>query len=341
MTSYTPMLIEHVSDAATLRARYHLLSLEGALPRPLGFQIVLPKNWRGEILDRVGPLPNSPFTALVRFVDPAGPEHAFVFAAHLPREVNPSDWLRLHVRNRELTVLDWRELPSRFGWMADAFAVGSGPTAGMGHRLVTLKDANRLFLLDFRMSSADAVAQERALVALEGFRLTSPAGEAHAEPFRETILDGRISVIMQVSTLWHESGFNLPHPPGTALRVFDNRLGAQSMGTMLAILGAPGHQPETLEEVALGRFEANGITLARPGEAIASMGREDGSARARVRKHAARNGDIELTLLSAVVEIGRAPLSLTLLSPSVEAELESWGVNRRAFEIALASVRPA
>jgi len=342
VTDAAPELLSApVSDTATIEDRYHLVSTGSELKGPLGFEMAVPTHWSVEILDRTGPLPENPLVPMVRAADPESRAETVILGAHMPREIHPADWLRVFVANKGHEVLDWRERPSRFGRVPDALVRGTGRTEGLIHRLTTIKDANRLFVIDSRMLSADPQAQEPAYMTMANFHLLAPEGTAYAEPFRPLILAAARPVEMLVSGLWHEIEGAVAPPEGGAAAVVENRRNDQTLATLLAVASPPdGPGAAALEEVSLGKFAANGVGLTAGPDVLSQYDSPDGSMHLLARSWSGRRGEVAVSVLSAQVGLAGIPVALSLLTPAPEADFEAWAIHRRAFDIAVNSLAP-
>ncbi len=341
MTDSPELLVQPVSDPATLEQSYRIMPMGEVFPGPLGFQLALPQGWEVELLDRVGPTDANPMVPMARFFDPDGPGETIITGAHLPREVHPADWLRIHIANAGYQVLDWRERPSKFGRVADALVAGTGETQGMGHRLTPIKDGSRIFLIDSRMATPDAPSQEPAYMAVAHFRLTAPTSKPYAEPFRETDLAAERPVRFLVSALWHEPPAGTAPPEGGAIRRFEHREEETLLGSLIGVAGVAGRiTAAEIEDVTLGKFEANGITRTAGPDVLSRFSREDGTAQLLAQSWRAERAGQALSILSAQVTLHEVPVALTLLSPTAEDQMELFAIHRRAFDIAVNSLRP-
>ena len=304
--------------------------------------MAVPTHWSVEILDRTGPLPDTPLVAMVRAADPESRAEALILGAHLPREMHPADWLRVFVANKGHEVLDWRERPSKFGRVPDALVRGVGRTEGLIHRLTALKDANRLFVIDSRMASPDPAAQEQAYMAMANFHLLAPEGTPYAEPFRPLLLSAARPVELLVSALWYETEGAVAPPEGGAAAVVENRRDDTTMATLLAVAGPPdGPDAAALEEVSLGKFAANGVGLTAGPDVLSRYDSPDGRMHLLARVWSGRRGEIPVSVLSAQADLAGIPVVLSLLTPAPEADFEAWAIHRRAFDIAVNSLAPA
>ena len=343
MTDAAPeLLLAPVSDTAAIEARYHLVSTGDELKGPLGFEMAAPRHWSFEILDRIGPTSENSLVPMVRAADPQSRAETIVVGVHLPREMHPADWLRVFVANKGHEVLDWRERPSKFGRIPDALVRGVGRTEGLIHRLTTLKDANRLFVIDSRMASPDPAAQEQAYMTMANFQLLAPEGTPYAEPFRPLILAADRPVELLVSALWYETEGAVAPPEGGAAAVVENRRDDTTMATLLAVAGPPdGPDAAAIEEVSLGKFAANGVGLTAGPDVLSQYDSPDGTMHLLARAWSGRRGEVAVSVLSAQADLAGVPVALSLVTPAPEADFEAWAIHRRAFDIAVNSLAPA
>jgi hypothetical protein len=341
VTDTPQLLTDPVSAPAILEQGYHVVSMGAEFAGPLGFQLALLRDWRTDVLNRIGPTDARPLVPMVRFFNPAGPGETVITGAHLPREVHPADWLRIYAANAGYRVLDWREQPSKFGRVGDALVAGAGRTQGLGHRLTTIKDANRIFLIDSRMAAPDPLSQEPAYMAVAHFRLLAPTGKPYAEPFRETDLAAERPVRFLVSGLWHEPEAGTPPPAGGAIRRFEHRAEDVLLGSLVAVAGVAGRNTAAeLEEITLAKLAANGIIRVAGPDLLSRYNRPDGTADMLARAWRAERAGQALSLMSAQITLQGVPVALTLLGPTPETDMELWAIHRRAFDIAVNSLHP-
>jgi hypothetical protein len=336
------LLSEPVSPKAAIEATYAQFSTGQDLSGPLGFEIAAPKHWRFEILDRTGPTPDNPLVPMVRLADPESRAEIIVVGAHLPRELHPADWLRVFISNKGHEILDWRERPSKFGRIPDALVRGIGRTEGLGHRLTVIKDADRLFLIDSRMTSPDPANQEAALMAMGTFRLLAPEGTAYAEPFRPLTLAAERPVDLLVSGLWSEVEGAAAAPEGGAAAVVENRRDDVTLATMVVVAGtADGATAAELEDVTLAKFKANGVDFTAGPDVLSRHDSADGQSHLLARVWSGVRGELAVSVLSAQVDLAGVPVALTLVTPAPESDFEAWAIHRRAFDIAVNSIAAA
>lgn len=341
MTDNPHILTTPFSDPATLEAHFHIVQLNDEFSAPLGFQCALPRTWRRQILDRSAPTASRPLVRMARFFDPAGSGETVISCAFLPREVHPADWLRIYIANARYRIIDWRERPSRFGEVGDALVCGEDETSNMWHRLTPIKDGNLLFLIDSRMASPDPLVQEVAYMAVAHFRLIAPTGQPYAESFRETELTAERPVCFLIPELWYEQAAGAAPPEGGAIQYFEHRDNGQLLSSLVAVAGSEGRITATeIETVTLQKCEANGIDISAEPELLYHYSSPDGASQVLAKNWRAESTGQPLTVLSAQVSLHGVPVALTLLSPTAEEQMELWAIHRRAFDIAVESLRP-
>ena len=368
------LLTAPLSPRPVIEATYLDVLVRDGLPAGTGFSIALPRGWAVERTATAAPGPEAPLVPLARFYpgEPEAPGAAegvelVVWAAFLPREIHGADWLRAWMRSQGYRELDFRQAPSPTGMMGDALAAGRHDGGLRLHRLLTVKDADLLFLIDGRMpqggmgqggmgqgGKADhRVMQEIALLAAMRFRLAEPTGQTFAEGFEWTELKGAHAVRFLASGLWRETPGGDAPPDGASL-VLDHvgPDGATGRGSLIAVLGAAEATAKAslaaaaeIERTTLAKLANQGFTLSADAERVAEERTAERSILLHRRK--ARRSGTAMTILAAriaLTETGGAaahslPVCLILLSPDEDSAFEAWAINRRAFEIALSTVR--
>ena len=364
------LLTAPLSPRPVIEATYLDVLVRDGLPAGTGFSIALPRGWAVERTATAAPGPEAPLVPLARFYpgEPDAPGAAegvelVVWAAFLPREIHGADWLRAWMRSQGYRELDFRQAPSPTGMMGDALAAGRHDGGLRLHRLLTVKDADLLFLIDGRMpqggmgqggmgqgGKADhRVMQEIALLAAMRFRLAEPTGQTFAEGFEWTELKGAHAVRFLASGLWRETPGG-DAPPDGASRVLDHvgPDGSTGRGSLIAVLGAAEGSADAalaaaaeIERTTLAKLANQGFTLSADAEPIAEERTAERSLLLHRRK--ARRSGTSMTILAARIALSEdahgLPVCLILLSPDEDSSFEAWAINRRAFEIALSTVR--
>lgn len=358
------LLTAPLSPRPVIEATYLDVLVRDGLPAGTGFSIALPRGWAVERTATAAPGPEAPLVPLARFHpgEPGAPGAAegvelVVWAAFLPREMHGADWLRAWIRSQGYRELDFRQAPSPTGMMGDALAAGRHNGALRLHRLLTVKDGDLLFLIDGRMTQGGQadhrVMQEIVLLAAMRFRLAEPTGQTFAEGFEWTELKGTHAVRFLASGLWRETPGGDAPPDGASL-VLDHvgPDGSTGRGSLIAVLGAAEATAEAslaataeIERTTLAKLANQGFTLSADADLIAEERTAERSILLHRRK--ARRSGTSMTILAARIALSEAggadahslPVCLILLSPDEDSAFEAWAINRRAFEIALSTVR--
>ena len=371
------LLTAPVSPRPVIEATYLDVLVRDGLPAGTGFSIALPRGWAVERTATAAPGPQAPIVPLARFypgesgaTGAAEGVELVVWAAFLPREMHGADWLRAWMRSQGYRELDFRQAPSPTGMMGDALAAGRHNGALRLHRLLTVKDGDLLFLIDGRMiqggmaqgSMADhRVMQEIVLLAAMRFRLAEPTGQTFAEGFEWTALKGTHAVRFLASGLWRETPGGDAPPDGASL-VLDHvgPDGSTGRGSLIAVLGAAEGSGDAalaaaaeIERTTLAKLANQGFALSAETDLLAEERTAERSLLLHRRKarRTGPQGSTPMTVLSARLALagdgGRdgngaghsLPVCLILLSPDEDTAFEAWAINRRAFEIALSTVR--
>ena len=346
MDNQYQLLTTPLSDPASIAAAYVELTVQEGQPTGLGFSLAVPQGWVYLPQEGQAPDPASPVQPLALF-RPAGKgamgqvagAELVVWCALLVREIHAADWLRVWAASQHLDVLEMRELPSAQGQVGDMLAGSAGPAGPRKlHRMMALRNGPWLYLLDYRFQADDPSLilprQEPALVAARHFRPLTPAVNTFAEPMAEPILPGVVPVVFLLPTSWKITAAP-DHPAGgSALILTATKGDGTPSGLMLVVRGGPGADAAALESVSIAKLVNNGYQIAAESRPAPSIGT------AMLTHRDAGRGGAPLTLLAAQCRVGDAPVSLLLLSPPPASSMEAWAINRRAFELAVASLRP-
>ncbi|MBN9673523.1 hypothetical protein [Roseibium aggregatum] len=305
------------------------------------FTVRLPDNWTAfPVVDKV-PVEQAPVTVLMTAHGADEKVEFIVWGVLLGREINPIDWMDGWLRSQSLRALDIQARKSSYGVLADVLATGSSKDGVTLHRFATIKDGNRLFLLEMRSPATPTeTARHMQTVffgALTGFSLKNPTNERFAEAFAFEQLGGASPLQVAVAGSWQKRVSDNAPDGGAALQL-DNSADGTSLGTIFIVTSPVAGDEAALEEVTLENLAANGISLVPDSGAFGIVkGTPLPSKLARIDAKRGHLG-LEATLLRA----GSADVSVSalLLSPARETNFEAWAINRRAFEIVVESLQP-
>lgn len=310
---------------------------EHTLPRDpsLHFAVAVSRDWRVLDAPAAAPTPESPLATVARLRRGAAPEAEMeVVAAHVPREIDPADWLLIHLREHQWRVLDMRRSPSPTGEAGDALSSVNVKGQGFVARTLAVKDGARVYALHCQTGRHSyAGLAEEFLAAVTTFRLLNPTGERFAEPLKTYRADAPLECAFAFPASWPEVPDPSPPPGGAAFSLVNLR-GAEWAGQFTFAAVARYHETSYAGLFAnyLGQLRENGIEVEadaltpRPAPPFAGMWSGVFAA--------SRDGD-SLEVRCAVLEHARAWLLFSLVGPDWEIDPEANAINRRAFRMSL------
>lgn len=303
------------------------------------FSLVLPREWQPVDVPAAPPQPEAASElALFRPPGVGGVEIA-VTGVLLDREVAPADWLDLLLEGTGHEVLRERRGPTPGGDVLDALSKWTADGATYLGRSFTLKDRDRLFLLEARTSEGDYGRYANDfLMAIAGFQLLNPSDWPLAERLRSFSRREPSDVLL----LYPESWTCSEDPTGgaDAMNVsFNNVVGDRSAGqvNVLAVelsleLSPQGVVDRYLEEVRSSGVPAGEVVLVPAQPVDGFVEAWEGETRAFVD-----GGEVEVRAF-----VGSRPdawFLFAMLSPSRTTRADVWAINKRAFEVILQNVR--
>lgn len=309
--------------------------------KAVGFSVRLPSDWTAYPLADAAASAKSPITVLMTAHGTDRATELVIWEILMPREIHPADWLDGWLRSQSFQVLDIRTRKTSYGVLADVLASRTAEGVKKLHRFATVKDGNRLFLLDARTSTHpgnDAWMQKVFWGALTGFQLSNPTRERFAEPFAFHRLEGDVPLQFAASKQWALNVSSEAPAGGTAI-LYENRVGPTLLGTVILATSPRGNETAALEQEILGSLANNGITFdpktATYGQVL------DTSLGSMFARADARRGDLPLDM--HFLRAGNQDVSAAaiLVSPTRETNFEAWAINRRAFEILIDTLQPA
>lgn len=306
------------------------------------FSIRLPNAWTAYPVRDARTSSEQPMTVLLTAHGANRDIEIVVWGAQLLREVNPADWLDGWLHSQNFRVRDMRMHKTSYGLLADVFAEHEVNGKTSVHRLATVKDGNRLFVLDGRSASSDgadvAVMQEIFHGALTAFQLANPTKERFAEPFAFWRLDGTFPLQFAASPSWTVTVSGNAAEGGTTVQ-YENRHEGVALGTIVIATSSQPRDSAALESVTLENLAANGITAIADGSAFAPV--KNTPMNSLFGRLDAKRGTLLLEMYVLRAENEHASVSAIMVSPTSDTNLEAWAINRRAFEILVETMQPA
>ena len=265
-------------------------------------------------------------------------ERLAVWCAYIRNEIHPADYLDAWIRTQGFLVHDMRLAPTPYGLNVDALVSRTLHGARSVHRLATIKDGERLYLLDGRANltaggNADTM-QHHFEAALTSVQVMNALGAHYAEQFEWLAPRGGLRWLAPVS--WNAVSHEDAPPKGSFSTL--HRTTEDGPSSVISVAVGDETTADDLRAVSLGRIEANGLSLPRT-PTFDTMRDEHLAKRVGTGWLSHVEGEFTLRTLEATGQ-GRAAF-VTLVLPDRETRFEEWAIARRAFEIIAETIQPA
>jgi hypothetical protein len=309
----------------------HTLPVDPALH----FSVAITRDWRVMVMPSRSPTEEVPLSTVAVLRRDAEPEaEVEVLTALIPREIDPADWLILHLTNHQYEILRMRRMPSPTGEAGDALSVVSLKSQNFAARSLAVKDGPRVFVMHCQAArqSYEAVAEE-FLTMISTFRLLNPTCERFAEPVDVVRVEKPLECQFIFPASWVEVPDSSP-PGGTSFSRINTR--GDDWAGQFTFAAIP-HELESSHEGFLsnytGLLRENGVDV-EAGELTTNTpqppfrGVWSGALRAE------RNGD-PLEIRCCIAEHANAWMLFAVIGPDWEADPEARAINHRAYSLAL------
>jgi len=312
-------------------------SQSGAGPQ-FDFSMRLPQGWAVSFFPETAPAPGAGPVLMMH----ASPESSreveiMVWCLVLEREIHPVDGLDAWLKQKELGIVDAKMFRSSYGVLGDALLHSPDKEKVGTHRVLTVKDGNRLFLIEAiaHRDTADVaeLMQNLFLVSASTFQLVAPTKERFAEPFDWLTLEGTVPLRTIAPLSWTQHPQSEKPAGGDAL-LLDNA----GAGTILLASMEGCDNSRMLEEVLIGKIEA--------AAGLEVKGLDDTKLLVPAQMNAlARSGmtqkdDVEMNVLLTRAETPDVSAAILLLTPSEGSAPGAFAVNRRAYEVLVETLQP-
>lgn len=279
---------------------------------PDGWVVLAESPWQGDLAKR--------FSPLASYGTPqAGID---VVAARVGREVNPSDWLDIALREGGEQIRDCREYGSTGGWTSDVLTTNGR----LCRRSLSSKTGDIVWVVS---AWADLVSYPRLADTL--YVCLSSFHSLEQSPQNDLQTEAR-------------AGVSFRYPQGWILTWEDAaaRLGSSHEGVLagtIIVEWTHGTSVERLLEQHLESLELDGLALlpADPMAVEPARGLSVDSA-VCVATQAIEDGS-ELEVMAMAIAVGPYAAIVSLVSPARSASPEWWAINKRAWEIVAGTLR--
>jgi hypothetical protein len=309
------------------------------------FSLVLPKTWAME--KDLGSQPAG-FAQLMRiglFLEKRSPDAAIVqvYLTRLPFEVALRDWMEFLAVNFKTKLVSCEEYEFACGSVVDAGGLYGPPTDQHVVRIVVHADGGRIFAV-VAMVRADRypLSLRDISIATNSFNLLHPAGPSRLEPLLEySGGEPRFRVAYPASWVSNEVAKPLPGKSGIDIVLSSGGRMLSYLRVKATLIGdAQEPNSDSLERVAVEELQEAGVVPATKWarDNDSSINRVKGLSSISLANAKFMGQDAEIRF--GAVRRGTLLFTVTLLSLPKSADPVLWMRSKRAYEIALATVRP-
>ena len=338
-----------ISDPSLLRdleSTHNLVRVPLPGQPALGYSLILPKGWiteedLGEQNDGIGRL-----VRIGLFASHVGPDTTVVqvFYSRVPFEIDVRDWLEYEAAKFGTRLSYCQALDFAVGPVVDAGGLYGPPSSEQVVRLVAHADAARIFLVNAMTPRTSYPAQQRNFaIATNSFKLLLPSGSTQLEQWLDTT-GGKPAFHVAYPATWTSRPVEkqVPGKSGTdLLLVKDEQLAAYTRVKAIDTVQAGEISSTDALQTAAEELQEAGIVLASSWQEDndPSLRRVEGLAAAYLA--AGQMGGNTVDLRFGLVKRGNLLFSVTLISVQKNENPILWMRSKRAYEIALATARPA
>jgi hypothetical protein len=318
-----------------------LVTFASQKSRLLDFSFTIPDSWTFKSYSDAVPSVDGGVERLIAAKNSSDNVTINVFCATLQREINPVDWLDIWLKQGGFIIDNASSVRTSYGILANVSCTKMHGDVAHFHRIATVKDGNRLFLIEANCPVQSG--RESSLVdtvfrkAIGGFSLLNPTKLKFSEEFRECRIGKNFVCQFIIPISWSiEQGGDRPEN-GEAI-IINNGPTPSIMGTIIAVIQDGSEQSEFLENTTLGKLAANDFSIISTGKTYQPVENEKIAILSTI--HKARRGTVDIDIISSRAESRYGSFCAMLVTPSREANITAWAINRRAFEVFLDSLMP-
>jgi len=304
------------------------------------FKLELNNNWQPVPVPPNTPDMNTPIARLGQFKRVKLPYADIEIICFLClRETHPADYLRILLKEQRNEILDYREWLTPSGLAGDFLVKKTNAEQETIYRYTAIKDGNRIFVLMCSVSSKYYNIQiaNEFLVAVTTFGLINPSQVPYAERLKLFNYYQPVPVQFSFPRSWVLKPDKSPPDNGTSFTLL-NYQNETTVGN-IAFCAEPGNEKadiETLLRTYLGELGKNGLEL--PTYNLRRLKTESFEGLWTVNLAAKqKNVPVDITVMLLLEQ--KAVFLIALVSPTIDADIEAWAVNRRALNIFLSTFR--
>ncbi len=305
------------------------------------FSLVISKSWQKEDIPQRIPTMDDPAAVIGLYRKAASSAEILITAYLTPREVHPTDYVKIILSANHSTVLKKREFPSDYGVVGDYLCETEAEGTKSITRTVGIKDGNRIFVISCSVDSGkyNKETADEFFIAVATFKLLHPSQDRYAEKMKTYYFGEPKPVPIQFSfpASWLSETDPTPPPRGNAV-FFLNKNKDKTLGHISFCSVPPNAFPTAQDffKFYCSRLKQNGLGITEK-----LLKKEPSSAYEQAytvftsgKMHGAA------CEISCVVIIEKGAMVLVaLVSPSEKTDMGAWAINRRAFNILLETLK--
>jgi len=256
----------------------------------------------------------------------------------LSREINPSDWLNCWLSNNSYSYYDGRIIPSSYGTIGDYLATRQIDNETYVYRFISIKDANRLFLLTCRVNEQFyEFVSEEFLMAIQTFQLINPQQIRFSEEMKAYPAQKPVPAQFIFPSSWAVQSDKHSPVKGVSFNLLNFK--NQDVMGFFSFISIPNDYEKNytgLLDNYLTQLQNNQITI----QTDYQLSEADNQFSERVKKiwQGKLNGHTQkgvLDIYCRIIEHENAWILIAMLGPDKKTNVEAEMINRRAYTIAL------
>lgn len=332
-------LTEPISSKNQIEHNYSLLNNTMSKDPSLHFQVAVTKKWKMVNIPLQSLGLENPYINLGlirRMSDPAA--EIEIIAALTPREIDPANWLVLHLKNYNFKILQMERLDSPTGEVGDILAEIKLDSKTFVARALSIKDGDRIFAVICQVESGgyEEVAEE-FFMAISKFNLLNPSGKKFAEQMKTHEIISPVNCRFLFPESWLQRDDSDPPPRGSSFSLINVK--GDKWAGQFTFAAIPHEYEETYEGLLsnyLEQLDENDIEV-EPGKLV-SVPNVSGFKGMWSGILSAENDDEEpLEIRCAILEHPQAWFLFAVIGPDWELDPEAQSINYRAFRLSLES----
>lgn len=336
MSQELPFILDPIRPLSAVGRDFKRLTYTRGDDPSTHFTVAVAEGWGLVDVPAIAPTPEDPLATVALLRRAGGPEAEIrVFAAHLPREIDPADWLVLYLERAGHKILQMRRLPSPTGEAGDALSLLAAGRENFAARSLAVKDGPRVYVVQGVVERGGYLkVADELLMAVSTFDLLNPTRERYAEPMRLYEVAAPLRCEFLFPESWVVLADAAPPPGGSSFSLVNVR-GETWAGqfTFAAVPHGLELNQQGLVSNYVGQLRENGVEV--ESEEASPRPAPPAFRGMWTATFAARLEGEPLELYCCVLEHARAWLLLAMIGAHRATDAEARAINYRAFRLSL------